>query len=140
VQSTSEKPSDTLFLHVYFGNESSVYNYYEDDGLTYDYEKGTFLTSKMIFAPAEHKLIIEALASAKYSSKFKYISLVLHGFENVAGQLKANGKAVQPKVTSIDLFNAVSGKDAVHLDSPEMTQKVLVISGLKAYEKSEISW
>jgi alpha-glucosidase len=140
VQSTSEKPSDTLFLHVYFGKESSVYNYYEDDGLTYDYEKGAFLESKMSFVSGEKKIIIEPLVAEKYNSKFKTISLVLHGFEPVASQLKANGKAVQPAAATIDLFNAVYRKDAVYLDSPEMTQKVLVISGLKANEKSELSW
>jgi len=140
VQSTSEKPSDTLFLHVYFGNESSVYNYYEDDGLTYAYEKGTFLESKMSFQPGEKKIVITPLASEKYSSKFKTISLLLHGFEPVAGQLKANGKAVQAKVTSIDLFNAVGRKDATHLDSREMFQKVLVINSLKSGEKTEITW
>jgi alpha-glucosidase len=140
VQSTSEKPSDTLFLHVYFGNESSVYNYYEDDGLTYAYEKGTFLESKMSFQPGEKKIVITPLASEKYSSKFKTISLLLHGFEPVAGQLKANGKAVQAKVTSLDLFNAVGRKDATHLDSREMSQKVLVINNLNSGEKTEITW
>ena len=65
---------------------------------------------------------------------------MLHGFEPVAGQLKTNGKSVRPVATTIDLFNAVSRKEAIRLDSPEMIQNVLIISGLKASEKSEISW
>lgn len=140
VQSTSEKPSDTLFVHVYFGNTPSVYNYYEDDGVTYAYEKGTFLESEMRFQPNEKKITIDPLVTAKYNSKFKNISLVLHGFEPVAHQLKVNGKAVQAKETSIDLYNSVGRNDAVHLDSPEMIQKVLVIDKLDAGKGTEISW
>jgi len=140
VQSTTEKPSDTLFVHVYFGSKASVYNYYEDDGLTYAYEKGNFLESKMSFQPVDKKIVIEALTANSYSSKFKTIAVILHGFEQVANQLKVNGKAVTPKSTAIDLYNAIKPNDALWFDSRRMEQKVLVIDNLNAGGKTEISW
>ena len=140
VQSTLEKPSDTLFLHVYFGNEASVYNYYEDDGLTYSYENGNFMESKFSFQPSDRKIVIEPLRSNSYTSKFKTITLVLHGFEHLAQQLKSNGKSLSPKETIIDLYNSIAPSDPLWFDSRKMEQKVLVIENLKSDSKTEISW
>jgi len=140
IQSTSEKPSDTLFIHVYYGNEASVYTYYEDDGETYSYEKGTFLDSKMSFQPSEKKIVIEPLTSGSYTSKFKTIQVILHGFEAVADQLKVNGKSATKKSTSIDLYNSIKPNDPLWFDSRKMEQKVLVIDNLNAGGKTEISW
>lgn len=39
VQSTSEKPTDTLLIHIYKGNINNTFVYYEDDGESYNYEK-----------------------------------------------------------------------------------------------------
>ncbi len=140
IQSTSEKPSDTLFVHVYFGNEASVYTYYEDDGSTYSYEKGNFIESKMSFQPDSKNIVLEPLTSDSYNSKFKTIAVILHGFETVANQLKVNGKSINPKATTIDLYNSIKPSDPLWFDSRKMEQKVLVIDNLKAGTKTEISW
>lgn len=41
LQYTSEKPADTITLYVYTG-KNAAFRLYEDDGVTYDYEKGQF--------------------------------------------------------------------------------------------------
>jgi alpha-D-xyloside xylohydrolase len=43
LQYTSEKPADTITLYVYTGKNAS-FQLYEDQGTTYDYEKGQFTT------------------------------------------------------------------------------------------------
>ena len=43
LQHTAEKPADPLTLWVYTGADAS-FDLYEDDGVTYDYEKGAFST------------------------------------------------------------------------------------------------
>jgi alpha-glucosidase len=140
VQSTAQLPSDTLFVHVYYGNEASTYNYYEDDGHTYSYENGNFLESEMSFNPETKKILIEALTSKSYSSKFKAYTLFLHGFEGVAGQLKVDGKSFKAKETRIDLYNSINPDDPLWFDSRKMEQNVLVIENIKANVKTEISW
>jgi alpha-glucosidase len=139
-QSTSEKPSDTLFVHVYFGSEASSFSYYEDDGLTYAYEKGNSITSGMTFMPADKKMVIEPLASPTYTSKFKTIALMLHGFESVAPHMRVNGKTVTPKAVAIDLYNSIKPNDPLWFDSRKMEQKILVIDNIQANIKTEISW
>ena len=140
VQSTSEKPSDTLFVHVYYGTEGSVYSFYEDDGQTYSYEKGSFIEAKMNFDAAGKKIILEPLASGSYTSKFKTIQIILHGFEGVASLMKVNGKAVGSKRAVLDLYNSITPNDPLWFESRKMEQDVLLIDNLKAGVKNEISW
>ena len=51
IQYTSEKPADPLVLWVYAGADGD-FTLYEDDGLTYGYEKGA---SARIHPDAEHR-------------------------------------------------------------------------------------
>ena len=37
VQSTKDKPSDTLDINIYYGKEKNSFVYYEDDGSTINY-------------------------------------------------------------------------------------------------------
>lgn len=79
VQSTSDKPTDTLLMHIYKGNTSSTFNYYEDDGKSFRYEQGNYYKRQISFTPA-NKSINFAPVTGAYKSNFKFIKLVLHGF------------------------------------------------------------
>ncbi len=93
VQSTKEKPSDTLFVHIYNGDEQNVFEYYEDDGSTMDYNDGVFYKRKIIFEP-EKKQIVFSAAEGSYASHFKKIKCVFHGFSDEMKEVKVNGKVV----------------------------------------------
>ena len=105
VQSTSEKPSDTLDLHIYYGQASSSYLYYEDDGLTYDYEKGSFYRRLIRFDPSSKSLTI-GKSEGVYTSKFTKIRVILHSFPSLKGfivhgqemPIKRSGNTIQSKV------------------------------------------
>ena len=79
IQCTAEQPSDTLFLHVYKGDKENTFVYYEDDGKSFDNEKGIFYQRAITYRPADEKLVLEKV-SGSYSSRFQYIRLLLHGF------------------------------------------------------------
>jgi alpha-glucosidase len=53
IQTTTEKPTDTLYVHVYKGDVNNKFVYYEDDGETFDYEKGDFYKSTITYDPAK---------------------------------------------------------------------------------------
>jgi alpha-glucosidase len=76
VQNTTEKPGDTLFLHVYKGGPNH-FLYYEDDGETFNYEKGDFY--KRLIRYEGQQLTLEK-SEGKRASQFSILSLVLHGF------------------------------------------------------------
>ena len=86
VQHTGERPTDTLTLHVYYGNSKNRFLYYEDDGESYDYEQGDYYKRAITFDPEEKTLILET-PTGKRSSAFRFIRLALHGFNSSSLQL-----------------------------------------------------
>ncbi|MES2129811.1 MAG: glycoside hydrolase family 31 protein [Pseudomonadota bacterium] len=89
VQSTSERPADTLALHIYKGDIASSISYYEDDGASFDYQKGAYYQRSISYDPAARSIRFGAV-EGKYQSKFGKIEIVLHGF----GDTKLKGSAV----------------------------------------------
>ncbi|MEP7050038.1 MAG: TIM-barrel domain-containing protein [Pseudomonadota bacterium] len=59
LQYTGEKPADPITLYVYTGADGA-FTLYEDQGLTYDYEKGAFSTIALRWNDATHTLSIGA--------------------------------------------------------------------------------
>ena len=92
VQNTNEAPSDTLFVHLYYdsGDRDLEWEYYEDDGETYEYLDGDFYLRKMIYKPGINEVEFRK-KSGEFDSKFKYIRMVFHGFEPT-NIIKLDGK------------------------------------------------
>ena len=90
VQSTAILPTDTLTVHVYNGNTANSFVYYEDDGKSFGYQQGVYYKRAIQFSPAQRNIIFTA-AEGSYKTHFKYIKLILHGFDQ-ANNLH-NGKA-----------------------------------------------
>lgn len=91
VQSTGEQPTDTLTLHIYKGPDNS-FDYYEDDGETYQYENGVYYQRRIRLDAAAGTITLDApTGSAK--SKFHHIRLALHGFGDT--HLQLNGRQVK---------------------------------------------
>jgi alpha-D-xyloside xylohydrolase len=57
LQYTSEKPADPITLYVYTGADGA-FSLYEDEGTTYDYEKGAFSTIPLSYSEAKKTLTI----------------------------------------------------------------------------------
>ncbi|HEX9513919.1 MAG TPA: TIM-barrel domain-containing protein [Puia sp.] len=90
VQHTGQQPTDTLILHIYKGPSTS-FDYYEDDGTTYRYEKGSYYQRNIWLDATAGRITLESPTGAD-PSKFHHIRLALHGFDNTAFTL--NGKQV----------------------------------------------
>lgn len=90
IQNTTEKPTDTLTVHIYKGDVNNSFVYYEDDGQSFDYEKGEYY-KRTIRYDAKRKTVTFEPAEGDYTSHFKNIKLMLHGFGD-ANRIKVNGK------------------------------------------------
>ena len=90
VQSTSEKPTDTLTVHVYNGDVANKFVYYEDDGESYAYENGAYYKRAINLNPATKAITFDKIEGS-LASKFNTIKLVLHGFYNT-NTIQLNGK------------------------------------------------
>ncbi|HPE35261.1 MAG TPA: glycoside hydrolase family 31 protein [Bacteroidales bacterium] len=93
VQHTAEMPSDTLFVHLYKSNRTKdfCWQYYEDDGLTYAFENGEYFLRQMIYKPGINEVEF-AKVEGNFTSKFKHIRLVFHGFNDIGNIIKFEGK------------------------------------------------
>jgi alpha-D-xyloside xylohydrolase len=58
IQYTSEKPADPLTLFVYTGKDCE-FSLYEDEGINYNYEKGSFSTIRFSYSEGKRELTVE---------------------------------------------------------------------------------
>jgi len=93
VQTTAEKPTDTLSIHIYNGSVANQFVYYEDDGKSFEYQKGNFYKRSILFDPVKHIITFDKV-DGTYSSHFKSIQLILHGFEQ-ATTLKSGNEQIK---------------------------------------------
>ncbi len=108
IQSTKERPHDTLFVHLFYGDEKNVFTYYEDDGATMEYQQGSYYQRQMIFDPGGRKFIIGG-KEGSYTSRFKCIQLILHGFESVLNKPSVNNKIINVTTGNIRILDALDG-------------------------------
>lgn len=106
VQTTAERPGDTLYLHVYKGDTKNAITYYEDDGQTYDYEKGVYYKRVIRY---DGGLIFDKVEGS-YTSKFNNISLIFHGF-GLLQQVKVNGSVQSLQSSGISFLSPISRFD-----------------------------
>ena len=100
VQSTKETPSDTLFLHIYYGGKKNDFVLYEDAGEGFDYKKEIYSKRNIEFDP-EKKQIFFSKQEGSFSSPFKKIQIILHGFGDDIKNLSVN--STHQNVTSTNI-------------------------------------
>lgn len=136
IQNTTEKPADTLFLHVYQGKVKNEFVYYEDDGETYAYEKGAFYKRRMIYDPAARTITLEK-AAGQSSSRFSVISLILHGFGNQQ-EIRVNGNSASLQSGNYAFIQPVSRFDPQGESNPVISCAVRTTSFRNVNEQINI--
>ncbi|MBC6109974.1 TIM-barrel domain-containing protein [Pedobacter fastidiosus] len=109
IQNTGEKPTDTLTIHIYKGDVANSFVYYEDDGKSYNYEKGGFYKRLITFDPVK-KLINFNQVEGDYKSQFKFIKLAFHGFESTSG-FKIENKKIDYTTSKFAWMGAANNTD-----------------------------
>ena len=98
IQYTAQKPSPTLDLHIYNGVKPNSYTYYEDDGMTYQFESGQYYQRNINFEPG-NKTIILTKPEGNYPSKFTTLRLIFHSFDDTM-TIRCDGKEYSLKLRS----------------------------------------
>ena len=128
IQNTGENPGDTLEIHIYAGTKNSHYIYYEDDGTTYNYEKGNFFKRQITYEGNNKKIILDA-PEGTFPSKFHVLRFVLHGFGNSVKKVFVNGTGETPMTNSKSLYlaNYQTPDDGVlSFTCPNSNQKIVL--------------
>lgn len=129
IENTGENPGDTLEIHVYNGNVDNSFQYYEDDGNTYNYQEGNFYIRNILFNGKKKELILDT-PEGTYSTRFHYIRIVFHGFtEKDQKQLKANEGSVPVNTNGKSLFLSryqQTAQDVFSITLPNNSQKSII--------------
>jgi alpha-glucosidase len=126
VQHTDANPGNTLYIHVYKGKKANVFNYYEDDGKSFDYLQDIYYERKIRYNPLENSIILDA-PKGNFRSKFTRLKFILHGFENIT---KAS---VNDKI--INVFDEkISFLDPISAFEPQAEVVVLSECDVKCFE------
>lgn len=83
IQHTGENPGTVLDIHLYPGNEISRFDYYEDDGVSFDHEGGAFFRRGLVLDPVRREFRLEQ-AEGSRPSRFQQVRLIWHGFPDAA--------------------------------------------------------
>ncbi len=106
VQSTKDKPSDTLFVHIFNGNLKNSWLYYEDAGDGFDYQKGNFCKRNIEFNPSTNQIIF-GKQEGDFSSEFKKLKVILHGFNEEFHDVLINQAELKPEDCSIRILDGL---------------------------------
>lgn len=135
-QSTKEKPTEVLYLHVYNGTIENQFQYYEDDGTTLNYENKMFYKRMIQFNPKDKSLVLSNV-EGNYVSNFKKIKVILHGF---ADDLlpKVNAKSVAIKTETIKLIDPLEHLEDLYAFDGSIMQGLREKEKMKAQQTFEI--
>jgi alpha-glucosidase len=128
VQSTADRPIDTLILQVYGGADGS-FVYYEDAGDSYNYQKGEYCKRSFILNSSKKELILDE-QEGTYSSQFKYICIYFHGVDGISTGVKVNGTMQTTIDKPYDYIKLKNKKDLI-LKSVVLTN---------SNDKIDVSW
>jgi alpha-glucosidase len=79
---TTSDDGDTLEIHVYKGSKATSFLFYEDDGISFDYESGVFVKRTLEYTPTSNSFTIHK-SEGDYQSTFKKVNLFFHGFSDI---------------------------------------------------------
>ncbi|MEO1049036.1 MAG: glycoside hydrolase family 31 protein [Bacteroidota bacterium] len=109
-ENTATIGSDILEIHLYKGSETNTFEYYEDDGKTYDFATGDYLKRVINYEPTSNQLVLSTV-EGNFPSKFKAVSLIFHGFDDLGDQIDLNGERVSAEKEDLHFLEPITKFD-----------------------------
>lgn len=124
VQHTHQAHDGVLRLHIYNGQIKTSQVFYEDDGESFDFEKGIYAKRKIEFDGKDKNISISK-QEGNYASKFTSLRLYLHGFDASSFFINESNTSVNEE--NLTLLDPITEFDPL----PQRNKKHLQIKGLK---------
>ena len=135
---TKEK-NDLLIVHVYAGNTNTTFDFYEDDGASFDYQKGNFAIRLLELKPREKQFILH-VTEGGYKTHLKKIKLVLHGFDSTIHSLQVNKENRSLHLEGNRFFSGLEKFDPIKDPEPAPEENVLTTEFDYTNEQIIIQW
>lgn len=108
ISHTGEINDGILYLHLYHGNDKSVYVHYEDDGISHEYKNGAYFKREIEWNSKTGNLIFSK-PEGKFESVYKKIKLYFHGTE--VDSIKYGGKIIQHNLEDVSFLKKLTEFD-----------------------------
>jgi alpha-glucosidase (family GH31 glycosyl hydrolase) len=103
-----QKPVTTLDVNVFPAEEQTHFDYYDDDGNTYGYEKGDYFLQPLSVQRQDGVVTFDTGApSGSYRPALRHYVLAFHG--DVAGAVNNGGQAL-PRFDSVEALRDAPGE------------------------------
>ena len=99
---------DTLEIHLYCGDTYSDFILYEDDGESFNYEKGEYAKREISYIPNKNELVISK-PEGVYVSPYKKLLIYFHGFDFT--KVSINGSLQNLQQKEYRFINPISNFD-----------------------------
>ncbi|WP_268123329.1 TIM-barrel domain-containing protein [Roseivirga pacifica] len=122
-QNTQQAHDGELKLHVYAGEENTEQVFYEDDGSTFDFEKGQF-NERLIQQNGAEKTLTIGASQGEFNTTFRSVKIYLHGFN--ATEFSINGASADIQRENIRLIDPITEFDPL----PQRAKKDYLIHSI----------
>jgi alpha-glucosidase len=139
IKSNTAEQSDTLIVHIYSSDHNDSFDYFEDDGSTFAYQRDQFHLRTISYLPGEKKLMLRK-ATGSYQSTNKKVKIVFHGHTVPHTHLNVNDKSaeVHPEVNMY--FKGYEKYDPFYDPTPASTENVHVVETAYIADEIVLSW
>ena len=122
---------DELILHLYAG-APSTFELYQDDGATFEYQRGQSSTRSIEYRNGELKV---GATKGSYASRYKQLTIVLHGFVQAA-RIESGSESKSVSRIEHSFFTPMEKYDPIN--DPEWMGSEPVATATFSYEAGEM--
>jgi alpha-glucosidase len=137
ISNTTQK-ADCLFVHLYCGDHDNDFLFYQDDGISFDYQKGVFSQRLLRYHATENRFVIHK-ASGPYASHYKKLKVMFHGFP-MMNTIRINGesKDIHPEINRF--FKGLEKYDPIKDPEPAPEETVMGIEMAYSADEMVLEW
>lgn len=139
VKANTKEVSDILNLHVYLGSHNSSFMFYEDDGSTFEYQKGEYAKRLLELKINEQKIVLHN-TEGSYATRIKVIRIIIHGLYSQLDQVKINGTPAGLSREINQFFGPLEKFDPIYEPEPAPFEEVYSVEFNYSPEYMEVQW
>jgi alpha-glucosidase len=138
-KSNTREISDVLHVHIYKDVINSSFTYYQDDGVSFDYQDRRYSKRLMEYKPLLSKMILGGVEGS-YKNPVKKIKLIFHGFERSITTLYVDNQEHAHQHTVNRYFSGLEKYDPIKDPEPAPQEDVTVAEFNYSTEEITIHW
>lgn len=124
VLSNAKEKSELLIIHLYAGESDNDFLFYDDDGISFDYQKGAYSRRLLRYEAHARRFVLNP-AEGDYAPPTKKIKMVFHGFRMNTVRINDDVRDIHPEINRF--FTGLEKYDPIKDPEPAPEETVMAI-------------